>query len=429
MAGSELELALERARLPGRDVSSELMPVGNAAVETRAEAEGVLGLLGDLLEAAGKLTPCGKPAISESDGPVSQLHMIASLFQRAGNREVYDLLAGGAPTLRALYDAHLALADRDDGDLLFVLKVLSMFPGPDGLDRLVSALAAGLGAEDPLWGVIFNQFDAEHPQRLELLARVGEQIPPGFAGVAYADYANALALAGELESHPFDGELGATRLEGWLRGSDPDAFSYAHTATAALPFVSRPARDGLLALALDHTDPRVQLEAAWASGRVGSEGGIKFLARLCLDSRWSRVAQTYLAELDREEAIPAEVTEPTFSAEVELCDWLTHPHEYGRPPESVRLVDTRRLRWPPTDDERQVWLFEYAYADAEEPHPKKGIAMVGAITFSLFGETNPDQDPEDVYALHCCWELEVAKDPRTPEIRSVEAGRRLLFGA
>jgi hypothetical protein len=138
------------------------------------------------------------------------------------------------------------------------------------------------------------------------------------------------------------------------------------------------------------------------------------------------VAQTYLTELDREEAIPTGAAEPTFSAEAELCDWLSHPHEYGRPPESIRLVDTRRLHWPPTKDERQVWLFEYIYPDAEAPHPAKAVGMVGAITFSLFGETNPEQDPEDVYALHCCWELEVAKDPRTPDVRSVGAGRSLL---
>ena len=52
--------------------------------------------------------------------------------------------------------------------------------------------------------------------------------------------------------------------------------------------------------------------------------------------------------------------------------------------------------------------------------------MVGSITFSLFGETTEDLSPEDIYALHCCWELEVNDDPRAPEERTIEAGRKIL---
>jgi hypothetical protein len=52
--------------------------------------------------------------------------------------------------------------------------------------------------------------------------------------------------------------------------------------------------------------------------------------------------------------------------------------------------------------------------------------MVGSITFSLFGETSPSMSPEDLYALHCCWELGVDDDPRAPAARSIAAGRALL---
>jgi len=34
--------------------------------------------------------------------------------------------------------------------------------------------------------------------------------------------------------------------------------------------------------------------------------------------------------------------------------------------------------------------------------------------------------PEDIYALHCCWELQQNGDPRAPEELSVAAGRKLL---
>ena len=33
---------------------------------------------------------------------------------------------------------------------------------------------------------------------------------------------------------------------------------------------------------------------------------------------------------------------------------------------------------------------------------------------------------EDLYALHCVWELQSNGDPRAPEELSVEAGRALL---
>ena len=34
--------------------------------------------------------------------------------------------------------------------------------------------------------------------------------------------------------------------------------------------------------------------------------------------------------------------------------------------------------------------------------------------------------PEDAYALHCCWELEVNDDLRAPEVRTIAAGRAIL---
>ena len=52
--------------------------------------------------------------------------------------------------------------------------------------------------------------------------------------------------------------------------------------------------------------------------------------------------------------------------------------------------------------------------------------MVGSVTFALFGETNADLSPEDVYGLHCCWELECNGDDRAPRKRSAAAGRKLL---
>ena len=169
------------------------------------------------------------------------------------------------------------------------------------------------------------------------------------------------------------------------------------------------------------------MEAAWAAVKLGNEGGVKLLGRWCLDPRYSTTASQYLSELDREDAIPDEAQEPDFVAKAEMCQWLAHPQEFGRPPSEIELYDTRTLHWPPTDDRRQVWLFKYHYAPTEDDEEEDvGIAMVGSVTFALFGEATADLSPVDVYAIHCCWELEMNSDQQAPQKRSVEAGRRIL---
>src|SRR5690606_7304581 len=120
-----------------------------------------------------------------------------------------------------------------------------------------------------LWSVVFETLDDEHPLRQPVLDALRDPLPAGFAGVAYLDFANAVARS-EAIDHPFDTPEGHARLEAWLIDDDADRYSFAHSAAAALPFVAAPPRGRLLALGLDHPASRVQLEAAWASARIGS---------------------------------------------------------------------------------------------------------------------------------------------------------------
>src|SRR5690606_6055818 len=91
---------------------------------------------------------------------------------------------------------------------------------------------------------------------------------------------------------------------------------------------------------------------------------------------------------------------------------------------------SRELYWPPTDDERWVWLIKYTYIGDEEDEegrePSTEIGMVGSITFSLFSESTVDMTVEELYGLHCAWELEVRDDPRAPKQRTAEAGCEIL---
>ncbi len=371
--------------------------------------------------------------LADADADASPLEAVAGLFQQVESREAYETLAGrGLPVLRRTFDRLVAEAGksaRRRETLVFLAKIFSLYRLPEDLRRVVIAAREPALRDHPLWTMIFGVFDDDHPLRIELHDALREPLPAGFAGVAYLDLANALARSGEATPHPFDVPDGRRFLEDRLTDADRTKFSHAHSAAAALPFVADPPRERLLALAFDHASPRVQMEAAWASAKLGSRAGVQTLARACLDPRQGAVAVDYLTELGETNAIPARAMEPGFAAVAELCRWLAHPMEFGRPPDDATLLDARTLFWPPANESRTLRLVRYLYRNDAGGEEAAGIGLVGSITFALFGETNADLPPEDVYSLHCCWELEVERDPRAPQQRSVAAGRELLRNA
>lgn len=358
-------------------------------------------------------------------------HEIAGLLQSC---EVEDDAARNA--LRSLVlprllevDAHLALSGEDEVQRcrMFLLKQIAYFGVESAVSRIIEAARAGYNAEGYMWSVILRPFSLEHPLHRELFIGLGEPPPGGFIGVSLLDAANAALIAGADFPHPFGGPEGVKRLRAWLRDLDPESFSYAHSATAALPFIPEPFRTELLELAMDHPDTGVSMEAGWACGKIGSERGIRRLADYATRVNTSKTALRYLEELGREDAIPPVAREPDFQATAEMAEWLAHPNEFGEPPESLELYDTRELFWPPTNDRRQVWLFKYRYPKTEDREEEDvGLGMVGSVTFALFGEVTADLSPLDAYALHCCWELGANEDERAPGERSVSAGREIL---
>jgi hypothetical protein len=305
-------------------------------------------------------------------------------------------------------------------------KMFALYGCEPALERI--AAIARRCPDEYMLSVAFGLFgNPEHPHGPALVELLREPLPTGFAAVLTLDLANTLCRQQRLRKHPFDSLAGHRMLDSWLRDADPGHFSYAHSSAASLPFIQYQAGNDLAALAMDHPDTGVQMEASWASAYRGGEAGLKFLARQCADPRFSVVACRYLEELGRADAIPEAARDPGFQAMAEMCSWLAHPNEFGRPPDEIELYDTRELSWPPTGDTRRSWLFRYRYAkrDAGEKD-QAGVGMVGSVTFALFGETPVGMSPEDVYGLHCCWELERNKDPRAPKKRSARAGRKLL---
>jgi len=404
-----------REGLAQGDLNAALAQVANSEVRTSDDAAAIAELVDAQAAQLLQETATGSP-----------LQAVLGLFQQVETHEAFVVLSErGLPSLRRLFDRLIA-SERHSDYVLFLVKIFVLYRDQDDLPRIAQAARLPALQDRSLWSVIFESIDDAHPRRHEIIEILRDPLPRGFAGVAFLDYANSVARQ-ESINHPFDSPAGRELLEAWLVDPDAGHHSYAHSAAAALPFVSEPIRSRLLALGLDHPSERVQLESAWASARLGSRAGIDYLARACLDVKVSATAVAYLEELGERNVIPARAKLPEFAAAAEMCRWLAHPMEFGRPPDEVAVVDSRTLFWPPANEPRQLWLVRYRYAGARpDGSDDVGIGMVGSITFALLGETTADMVPEDAYALHCCWELEVEHDPRAPAERSVEAGRALL---
>lgn len=341
------------------------------------------------------------------------------------------LRRAAAPELLRIFDvSEPTLADADffeTSDVIVLLRVVCLYAVRGGLERVVRAARSPHLRDASFWSTILDVCaHAKHPWRIAVVDALREPLPEGRVAGAYLDLANRLALAKQLARHPFDSDAGATRLTAWIEARDREHAGYAHSATAAIPFLAAERRPALLALADAHPDRDVQLEAAWAAATCGDARGLETLRAAAVDPRSATRALAYLAEVAPGEPVPIQTRSPDFLAQARMCDWLGHPREMGRPPDELTQVDTRELYWPPTRDRRRVWLFRYHYAAPDGGEPKVGHGMVGSVTFALFGEDNVDLTAEEVYALHCAWELKVNRDPRAPAERTVEAGLRIL---
>ena len=401
MFSSPLQRAIARGMKPGGDLAAELGTLDDYVVRSRKDARAICDALAKL-----QLPPPPRPSMR------SPLHALAALFQdvEGADAPAFEVLSkDGLPQLVRIFDAKIDTADEDADDLLFVLKVLAMYGSDEGAQRVIQAARKPLKPENYMWEPVLSCFSPAHPHRDEVFEALGDPLPPGFIAVALFDSANRSALEVGLARHPFDSPAGWQRLQRWVEDCDADHFSYAHSATAALPFLSNPPRDNLLALAMDHADPGVQMEAAWAAAKLGREGGLKLLARYCLDVNHSDGAQHYLTELGRPDLVPAEATEPSFQAKAEFARWLAHPSELGRPPDELEIVDHRTLAWPPEREPTPFWVIRYLVRDTTGlDDDDVDCGLVGSATWCFFSHKMHQRPPEDVYAIHCFWEMQQA---------------------
>lgn len=392
---NRLKNAIARGLASG-DLTEELAELGEIKLKTESDAEAVCWGLQQLTRETPEL-----PVLA---------HSFTSLFQNVTEPEceaIQTLLERGIPELIRVYDL---LEECDAGERnarLFILKVLALYGTTEGVLKVLDVARQPFAPDNYMWSVIFGVFQPGHPQNELFYRSLRDPLPDGFMAVSLLDAANAVLIAGESLEHPFDTPEGVGRLKSYLTNADESEYSYAHSATAAVPFLSHPDRDTLLELAIDHPEAGVRMEACWAAARLGREAGLQRLIEYCLDFKTAESAKQYLTELGREDAIPPLATEPGFTAMSRFAQWCAHPSELGRMPDEVTIVDERELAWPPAGERKSFWLIKYKVLDRtglEEDEEECGL--VGSVTFCFFTTRLAQRPPEDAYAVHAYWEME-----------------------
>ncbi len=404
MFSSPLRRALKRGLKPGGDLVEELRGLDDYVISSKKDAEAICEAL----------TTLPGDRIYNARHFSTPLHELTGLFQDVEGRQCAafeELYEEGLPELIRIFDAMIDDASEEEqDDLLYVLKILAMYGSFEGAQKVVEAAQLGLKPEAYMWHVILSTFSDDHPQHEFVIQALSDPLPTGFMAIGLLDCATGVAINGEFDHHPFDSPAGTEMLREWLEDPDAEKFSYAHSATAALPFISDPPRDQLLAIAMNHSDPGVRMEAAWAAAELGREDGLEMLVGFCLDVNHSDAAQRYLEELDRTDLIPDQAQGEAFQAKAEFSGWLSHPNELGQAPDKLEIVDHRQLAWPPDGEPRSMWIIRYVLKDdtgLEDDDIDCGL--VGTVTWCFFAYHMNQRPPEDVYAIHCYWEMEHAE--------------------
>jgi hypothetical protein len=397
--GTPMQLALDRGTQPGAKLGDELGQLSDYSIKARSDAESICHVLSRRVREDASL------------GGKSSLHALIGLFQDVEGHDcpAFDAMVElGIPLLiEIVYAGCEDESGIDPDDVLFALKILVIYGTSDGTDAVIRAARHPFQPDSYWWHLVLEPYGEGHPEGERLFHALRDPLPVDFLALSLIDSANAAHKNGASQTHPFDSLAGKSQIERWLVDHDLEHLGCAISATAALPYISEPDRDRLMALALDHASGEVQLEAACASARLGHDAGIQSLGRFCLDVNHSEKARTYLAELGREDAIPAEALEPDFRAMAEFSQWLAHPNELGRPPDDLEILDRRTLAWPPELEHKRLWLIRYRLRDQFGLKTDDvGVGLVGSVTFCLFGFKMEQRPPEDVYAIHCYWELE-----------------------
>jgi hypothetical protein len=342
---------------------------------------------------------------SAGDAAEALAPLLVTLYRRLGptsqaRGQVLAFLAWGnsANELEELADLLVEDPPHDDGDVVLALSPLfrrralaveALFP------RLLDALA-----HLPLAAAVLDLANylarsglaAEHPaapRRAELAAMLG----------------NLVGLLGKLEEGPPEGRS-AQEISRMVQQS----VSLAVSLCDALALIGDVQSVGKLNQALVLSHRRLKTEAAAALARLGDERGRKELVALAAEPVARLRVLAYAQELSLSERIDPKYMTPQARAEAELTVWLAGPTQFGVPPQSCELVDSRRQYWPGFDEPVDCFLFRFTYELTVEGQKRtySNIGIAGPLAHAFTADL-ADLPPEDIYAAYAGWQAEHAE--------------------
>ena len=373
--------------------------------------------------------------VAEQDLLGENQHKTKTLFQEIAARLVAldqvaqaDANAGDSPVistslLRETYDQ---LEVNSPLAAPHVLQMLAIQRTPEAMQSLAEALlasppsdwqAVGL-ALSPLWranaSLIEEFFDA-----------LGNEFVHPATMAVLLDLANYCSRTKRLERHPW--AVHRTRLEALLKSvavrlerleEAPQEFgesveeiqqtlgeSVALTISLcdALGIIGDKESSDVLKTTLDLSHRRVQTEAAAALALIGDEVGKSRLIELAADRVARMRAVAYAEELGFAEEIDEKLKMPEALAESELAAWLAGAEQFGFPPTSIELIDSKSLFWPGFDQPQSCFLFRYEYHLPDGSMSNVGIAGPCAHSFHTDLANLP---LDDIYAAFAGWHVE-----------------------
>ena len=337
------------------------------------------------------------------------------------------IIAESLPLLRWYVGDALSGKNHDPRDIMTLLFLLARYRQKEDISLVFKALINGFERNSSDWKNILGNFRDNHPFIKPFLQAVSKQLPPNQAGLEFLYLCDHIFTTQQLRPHAYNAEQGLRKLTSYLHPESkrPEEFALAAVHTATLLDVQK--RDALLKFSGSHPNPKVVFLTRVTRASLGDLDEQKLLRERCLDLTCSHETQLKLTEVGMESLIPEEAKDPEFLALAKTSHWLIHQSPFGTVADRLELVDSRELFWLPNHEQCRLYAVKYEYDTPQgDTGLTAGIAVVGGITHSLIGETDPEMDLADLYGLHCCWELEERKDPVAPRHRTAKIGRNLL---
>ena len=164
-----LQMALERGLADGGNLFEELNELNHYEIDSLEDAEALVDALENYID---------RPI--EAAGMFTAFHQLVSLFQSVTAVSPFQyLVRRGIPLLIRAYDARLPVADEQQNELLFAIKIFARFGLEEGIDRLVQAAYNPSLREGYLWSVIFEQLGEQDPIITDVVDRLSDPLPDG----------------------------------------------------------------------------------------------------------------------------------------------------------------------------------------------------------------------------------------------------------